>query len=162
MTPRGRIPNRILRAFNLFGYDQGRSSMTLKITLKSGEKMIVGGAVIANADHTACNLLVENNVSVLRQKDILGEKDIDSPCRRIYFTIQLMYIDEANRSVHQKIYMQLVRELVRAAPSTIGLVDAMNEEILAGRFYRALKLGRRLIQYEREAIRRVQQSTASL
>ena len=61
--------------------------MPLKITLKPHERMIVGGAVITNGN-TRCDLLIENKVSILRQKDIMSEKDADSPCRKIYFTIQ--------------------------------------------------------------------------
>ena len=70
--------------------------MALKITLKPNERMIIGGAVLANGNSKECNLLIENNVPILREKDILSEKDADKLCSQIYFTIQLMYIDEKN------------------------------------------------------------------
>jgi flagellar protein FlbT len=72
--------------------------MALKISLKSGERMILGGAVVTNGSSGSCDLIVENKVPILRQKDILTEAKADSPCRRIYLTVQLMYIDEANLS----------------------------------------------------------------
>ena len=62
--------------------------MALKITLKPHEKMILGGAVIANGNSTGCHLIIENKVPILREKDILSEKDADSPCRRLYFIVQ--------------------------------------------------------------------------
>ena len=74
--------------------------MTLKITLKPREKMIIGGAVLINGNPKNTDLIIENTVPVLRQKDILSEKDATSPCSRIYFVIQLMYIDEANLLTH--------------------------------------------------------------
>ena len=130
--------------------------MTLKITLKPQEKMILGGVVIANGNNAGCELIIENKVPILREKDILSEKDADTPCRQLYFIIQLMYIDEENSEIHQKNYWRLVKEIVKAAPSTVGLIDQINEEIVSGRCYQALKLVQKLIEYEQEAISRVQ------
>jgi flagellar protein FlbT len=78
-------------------------TMALKITLKPNEKMIIGGAVVTNGNIKNTDLIIENNVPVLRQKNILSQKDATSPCSRIYFTIQLMYIDEENIAAHQDI-----------------------------------------------------------
>ncbi len=130
--------------------------MTLKITLKPQEKMILGGAVIANGNNAGCQLIIENKVPILREKDILSENDADTPCRQLYFIIQLIYIDEENLAIHQKNYWRLVKEIVKAAPSTVGLIDQINEEIVSGRCYQALKLAQKLIEYEQEAISRVQ------
>jgi flagellar protein FlbT len=129
--------------------------MTLKITLKPQEKMIIGGAVLINGNPKNTDLIIENTVPVLRQKDILSEKDATSPCSRIYFVIQLMYIDEANLLTHQNAYWKLVRELLDAAPSLTGFIDQINQHILSGRHYQALKLARELITYEQEVISRV-------
>ena len=125
--------------------------MPLKITLKPNERMIVGGAVITNGN-TRCDLLIENKVSILRQKDIMSEKDADSPCRKIYFTIQLMYIDEENLIEHHNTYWKLVQDIVKAAPSMLALIDQISEHILNNKYYQALKLARKLIDYEQEII----------
>ena len=117
--------------------------MALKITLKPQEKMILGGAVISNGNHAACQLIIENKVPLLREKDILREKDADSPCRSLYFIIQLMYIDTENSDIHQKNYWDLVHEIVKAAPSTTGLIDRINEDIVNNRYYQALKSARK-------------------
>jgi flagellar protein FlbT len=130
--------------------------MALKITLKPHEKMILGGAVITNGNNMGCHLIIENKVPILREKDILGEKDADTTCRQLYFIIQLMYIDEQNLVLHQKKYWKLVKELVKAAPSTVGRIDLISEEIVRGRYYQALKLAQKLIDYEQEVISRVQ------
>ena len=129
--------------------------MTLKITLKPRENMIIGGAVLINGNPKNTDLIIENTVPVLRQKDILSEKDATSPCSRIYFVIQLMYIDEANLLTHHNAYWKLVRELLDAAPSLTGFIDQINQHILSGRHYQALKLARELITYEQEVISRV-------
>jgi len=129
--------------------------MALKITLKPGERMIIGGAVLTNGSSASCDLVIENKTPILRQKDILTEEKANSPCRRIYYTIQLMYIDENNLAAYHKIYWDLVKDLVRAAPSTVVLIDSISEHILKRQYYQALKLSKRLIEYEQEAIARV-------
>jgi flagellar biosynthesis repressor protein FlbT len=129
--------------------------MALKITLKPHERMVIGGAVLTNANSASCDLVIENKTPILRQKDILSEETANSPCRRIYYAIQLMYIDEPNLASYHKAYWDLVRDLVRAAPSTVALVDSINEHILQRRYYQALKLTKRLIEYEQEAIQHV-------
>jgi flagellar protein FlbT len=136
--------------------------MALKITLKPNEKMIVGGAVVTNGNSKNTDLIIENNVPVLRQKDILSEKDATSPCRRIYFIIQLMYIDEENLIDHQTVYWKLVRELLDAVPRLAGHINQINENILGGNFYRALKLAGELIGYEQEVLKHVYASTDSI
>lgn len=128
--------------------------MSLKITLKSNERVIIGGAVIVNGPNRS-DLVVENNVPILRQKDILTEKEADSPCKRIYFVIQLMYMDEKKLTEYHKTYWELVKDVVKAAPSTLGLVDQISGHILSCKYYQALKVARKLIEYEEEVITHV-------
>ena len=130
--------------------------MALRISLKPNEKMILGGAVITNGSGFRCNLIIENKVPILREKDILSEGEADSLCRQLYFVIQLMYIDAENLDAHQKNYWKLVKDLVKAAPSSMNSIDQISEEIVSGKYYQALKLAQKLIDYEQEVIRRVQ------
>lgn len=135
--------------------------MALKINLKPHERLIIGGAVVQNGG-SRCDLLVENNVPILRDKDILREQDADTPCKRIYFTVQLMYVDEKNLVVHHNSYWKLVREVVSAAPSTLGMIDQISENILSSRYYQALKLTQKLIEYEQEVMNNARKSTGSI
>ena len=128
--------------------------MPLKITLKPQERIIIGGAVITNGN-TKCDLNIENKVPLLREKNILKEEDANSPARRIYFVIQLMYIDEENLAVHHKAYWDLVSDFIQAAPSAIPLIKEISEHIVSNKYYGALKLAGKLIDYEQEVISRV-------
>ena len=127
--------------------------MALKITLKPNEKMIIGGAVVTNGNTKNSDLIIENNVPVLREKDILNEKDATSHCSQIYFSIQLMYIDSENLTNHQQTYWKLVRELLKLIPRLTGHIDEINENILVGRYYQALKLAGELVNYEQEVLK---------
>jgi flagellar biosynthesis repressor protein FlbT len=135
--------------------------MALKITLKPHEKMIFGGAVVKNGD-SKCELIIENNVPILREKDILTEEKADSPCKRLYFIVQLMYVDEKNLVIHHNSYWNLVRELVSAAPSMVYFVDQLSEYILNNRYYQALKLAKKMVEYEREVLSNVLKPVGSL
>ncbi len=128
--------------------------MALKITLKPHERMIVGGAVVSNGDARS-SLIIENNVPILREQDILSEKKAITPCTRIYFVIQLMYVDEKNLAEHHTLYWRLVKDVVQAAPSTMPLIEQINELILSSKYYQALKKAKKLIEYEQEVVNRV-------
>jgi flagellar protein FlbT len=126
--------------------------MPLKLTLKPHERVILGGAVVTNGA-SSCHLLIENNVPILRQTDILSEAQANTPCRRIYFVIQLIYIDQAQSSELQPVYWELARDVLEAAPSMKNLISKISQFIIENKFYQALKTARKLIQYEEELIK---------
>jgi flagellar biosynthesis repressor protein FlbT len=128
--------------------------MALKISLKPGERMIIGGAVVKNGGSKA-ELFIENKVFLLREKDIMGEHDAQTVAQKIYFTIQLMYIDQDNLVDHHNTYWHYVAEMTKAAPSTIPIIDQISEKIVGNHYYQALKLSRNLIDHEKEIMSRV-------
>jgi flagellar biosynthesis repressor protein FlbT len=128
--------------------------MALKISLKPHERIVIGGAVVTNGP-AKTELFFENKVPILREKDIMPESAASSPARRIYFVVQLMYIDEASLAVHHQSYWRLVNEFIKAAPSSLPIIDHLNEQILKCQYYSALKTAKKLIDYEQEVISRV-------
>ena len=132
--------------------------MALKITLKPQEKMIISGAVIQNGKKHS-EFIVENNVAILREKDIMREEEANTYCSRIYFVIQLMYIDGKNLVEYHNTYWALVKDLVNAVPSTLTYIDKISEHLLKNEYYQALKSARKLIEYEGEVLKRVRNST---
>lgn len=131
--------------------------MALKLALKPHERIIIGGAVIRNGA-SSCHLLIENNVPILRQADILAEADANSPCRRIYFVIQLLYIDGDRNSELQPMYWELVSDVLSAAPSMKDYISQISQLIIKAKFYQALKIAKKLIQYEEELLHNVAKS----
>jgi flagellar protein FlbT len=120
--------------------------MSLKVELKPHERLIVGNCVITNSDQRT-RLFIDGKAPVLREKDILSAETADSPAKRIYFAVQLMYLDgDVDRLTRD--YFALVTDLVRAAPSTTPIVDEINNEILTGQLYKALRAAKKLIQHE--------------
>jgi len=132
--------------------------MALKITLKPYEKFILGRAVISNGDAKS-TFVVENDVPILRGKDIMTLTAADTPCKKIYFAIQLMYVDSKNLPEHHKTFWELVKDVAEAAPSRKQILQEISELILNERYYQALKLTKKLIEYEQEVINRVRTAT---
>tara|TARA_A100001391_G_scaffold186470_1_gene155651 strand:- start:5088 stop:5531 length:444 start_codon:yes stop_codon:yes gene_type:complete len=124
--------------------------MALKVELKPGEKLIVGSCVITNSDQRT-RLFIEGKAPILREKDILSAATADTPGKAIYLAIQIMYV-EGNVDKLTKSYFELINEMVRAAPSTLPYVDAINNEILTGDLYKALRAAKKLIEYEGELL----------
>jgi flagellar protein FlbT len=125
--------------------------MSLKLALKPNEKVIIGGAVITNGA-TGALLSIENNIPILREKDILTEEQADTYCKKIYLLIQLMYLGEVPNLELAKIYGDLVSELLLAVPSMKDLISSVTAYILEGKYYQALKQAQQLIQYEEELL----------
>lgn len=124
--------------------------MSLKVELKPGERLLVGNCIITNSDQRT-RLFIDGKAPILREKDILSLESADSPAKRIYFAVQLMYIGEDTETL-RKDYFSLINDIVRAAPSTTSLVDQINNEILTGTLYKALKVAKKLIQYEQDIL----------
>ncbi|MBX6426875.1 MAG: flagellar biosynthesis repressor FlbT [Variibacter sp.] len=122
--------------------------MALKVELKPRERILVGECVITNADQRA-RLLIEGSVPILREKDIMTPERADTPAKRVYLAVQLMYTAR-DPSVHHGTYFQLIGEILKAAPSSWPYIEAINNQILTGNLYKALKATQRLIAYEEE------------
>jgi flagellar protein FlbT len=122
----------------------------LKIELKPGERVMLGDCVITNHDQRT-RLLVEGSAPILREKDIMTESRADTPAKRIYLAVQLMYTSRNAASYHE-LYFKLVRDITQAAPSMWPLIESINNQILTGDLYKALREVKKLITYERELL----------
>ena len=124
--------------------------MSLKVELKPGEKLLIGNCVVTNSDQRT-RIFIDGKAPILREKDILTAETADSPAKRIYLAVQLMYIREDVEALRRD-YFQLINDIVKAAPSTVPIVDEIDNEILAGDLYKALKAAKKLIQYEQDLL----------
>lgn len=134
--------------------------MSLKVELKPGERIIIGESVITN-DNQRTRLFIDGSAPILREKDILTARTADTPAKRIYLCVQLMYLSK-NISKFQKEYFELVKDIIQAAPSTIPYVTSISNHILSDALYKALKEAKALIEHEKKLIHHVQSGGADL
>ena len=124
--------------------------MALRIELKPRERILIGDCVLTNSDQRT-RFLVDGRVPILREKNIMTAKRADTPAKRIYLAVQLMYLARDPRP-HHDTYFALLRDFVEAAPSAWPLVENINNQILSGDLYNALKSTRKLIKFEQELL----------
>ena len=122
--------------------------MALKVELKPGEKLLVGNCIITNSDQRT-RLFIDGRAPILREKDILTAETANTPAKRIYLAVQLMYIEE-DIGLTRDQYFTLINDFLEAVPSATEIVNQINNEILTGQLYKALKAAQRLIEYEQE------------
>jgi flagellar protein FlbT len=127
--------------------------MALKLSLKPGERFVLNGAVVQNGDRRGV-LLLQNKASVLREKDIMQAEEVNSPARRIYFPVMMMYLDEANASRYGDEFLRRLSEFMSVIGNPEVLKDcvAIGNHIMAREYYKALMLARKLIEYEDERL----------
>jgi flagellar biosynthesis repressor protein FlbT len=134
--------------------------MALKISLKPGEKFVVNGAVVTNGDRRS-SFVIQNKVSILRERDILTEAEANTPARRVYFPIMLSYLDADKASTYYQEFVLRMTELMGVIENPeIQLVcvqvslDMMNRD-----FYRALSGCRKLVEHEAKLLSGVLEGT---
>jgi flagellar protein FlbT len=124
--------------------------MALKVELKPGERILIGESVITNGDQRA-RFLIDGTAPILRERDIMTAERADTPAKRIYLAVQLMYIGGDPAQQHE-VYFALMQDIVKAAPSAWPYIADINNQILTGELYKALKSAKKMIEYEQELL----------
>ncbi len=130
--------------------------MPLKLSLRPGEKFVLNGAVVQNGDRRG-TLVLQNKASVLREKDIMQVEEVITPSRRIYFPIMMMYLDENSASDFHDEFILRLSEFMSVI-SNKDIIDTcinISKYVIAGEYYKALMLSRKLMTYEDERLRDV-------
>jgi len=127
--------------------------LPLKLSLKPGEKFVLNGAVVQNGDRRGV-LVLQNKASVLREKDIMQQEQANTPARRIYFPVMMMYLDESGA---ERYYDEFVRRMsefmgVIRNPSVLADCVDVSRYCMEREYYKALMMCRKLIEYEDERL----------
>ena len=135
---------------------QEAAAVALKVELKPNERIILGNIVLRNGPDRA-RFFIDGTAPILREKDILTPETADTPAKRIYLAVQLMYLAGESDSNHE-VYFSLVNDFLSAAPSALPLITEINNRILNGDHYKALKAARELVAYETRLLDHAQRS----
>jgi flagellar biosynthesis repressor protein FlbT len=120
--------------------------MPLRVELKPFERIIIGQSVITNSD-TRTSFLIDGEAPILREKDILTAETANTPVKRIYLCVQMMYL-ENDLANYQQLYLGFIKELIEAVPSFRDQIELVSNLILIGNLYKALRELRPLIKRE--------------
>ena len=127
--------------------------MPLKLSLKPGEKFVLNGAVLANGDKRT-SLVIQNKACVLREKDIMQPEDANTPARRIYFPIMMMYLDPDTADTYYSQFALRMTEFMDAIRNREALAVCLDisKDVMSGAYYKALVKCRNLFDFEQERL----------
>ena len=127
--------------------------MPLKLSLKPGEKFVLNGAVVQNGDRRTA-LILQNKASVLREKDIMQPHEANTPARRIYVPIMMMYLDPDASEQYYNDFALRMTEFMGAIQNRQALATCIeiSRDVMAGAYYKALIACRKLFDFERERL----------
>ena len=128
--------------------------MPLKINVKSGEKFVVNGAVMV-AGSKGASLVLQNEATILLGKDVMQEKEANTPSRRIYFSILVMYLDQENVKNYRDTFMTYIEDFMDATTFSEVRRTLLHivEDVNSGNYYRAMKTCKVLMNYEDEMLK---------
>ena len=84
----------------------------------------------------------------------MQQEDANTPARRIYFPVMMMYLDEPRAQTYYHEFAQRLTEFMGAISNPKVLVDCVDisKLCMSGEYYKALMLCRKLIEYEDERL----------
>ena len=134
--------------------------MPLKIELKPGERLLIGGAAIRNGPRRS-SFVIETMTNFLRGSDIISESEADTACKRLYLTLTVLYLAEPTVEA-EDLFVRQANALMEAAPSMAPYLRDIHDLLADGERYRALTRCRDLIQYEQSLTERLSAPAASM
>lgn len=124
----------------------------LRISLRDGEKVVVNGAVLKAVGRT--DLVVENQVSILRGREVMKPEEAITPARQLYFHTIMAYVDPAGIAEHQARIIDALEAVMDVLPTQeVGSASvSFAKHVAQSQFYKALGDCRQLMRLEDEAL----------
>lgn len=126
--------------------------MPLKIEIKTGDKIIINGAVLENNGPSA-KFLIHNKCSILREKEVMSEENSRTPASRVYFSLQCAYIFPHKKDEYLKLFHGYVKDYLEASPSSAEIIEKILEEVTQDRLYQGLRAAQDLLQHEEKILK---------
>lgn len=138
------------------------TAMPLKLSLKPGEKFVLNGAVMTNGDKRA-SLIIQNKACLLREKDIMQPSEANTPMRRVYLPIMMMYLDPDGHDQYYADFALRLTEFMGAIKDHDALAACLeiSRDVMNGSYYKALMACRKLFQFEQDRLNYVPQGLPS-
>ncbi|TWF53380.1 flagellar biosynthesis repressor FlbT [Neorhizobium alkalisoli] len=121
---------------------------TLRISLKSGERIFINGAVLRVDRKVALEFL--NDVTFLLENHVLQPEDATTPLRQLYFIAQMMLINPEGKEQSMTLFRKSVAMLLTCFQDEEVLAELKRVDgmVASGRAFDALKAIRGLYTIE--------------
>lgn len=134
--------------------------MTLRISLRDGEKVVINGAVIRVSGRT--DLAIESKVTILRGREIMSPAEASTPARALYFHTMMAYLDPERIEEHHRNVVGALQSVSRLLPceDARNSVSRFAQRAAGADYYRALGDCRALMRLEHDALAQATEEAA--
>ena len=115
--------------------------MTLRLTLKPGEAVLIGTTRLTVASKGPCTVILEGNAPVMRAAECIEEVEAVDPMSRFRYVLQEIYLRNDLQGL-QREYFTAASRLIAAQPEMLAVVERANEYLHEGALWEAVRLGR--------------------
>lgn len=126
--------------------------MTLRISLRDGEKVVINGAVVRASGRT--DLAIESKVTILRGREIMAPAEANTPARALYFHTMMAYLDPDRIEEHHRRIVDTLQSVKTLLPCEQGrfATGRFAQRAATADYYRALGDCRTLMRLEHDAL----------
>ena len=120
----------------------------MQITLRPDEKIYINGAVLRVDRKVSIELL--NDVAFLLEAHVMSVEAAVTPCRQLYFIVQMMLINPNDTAAAQALFCQNLKSMlgVYTAKNAVESLYRIGRLVDAGRYFDALKILRGLFAHD--------------
>ena len=111
--------------------------MPLRVELKSFERIVIGDVVLINSGSRS-SFLIDGDARLLREKDTITAETANTPAKRLYLCVQMMYL-KTDLPRYQASYPAMLKDLRDTDSGARATIDAVNDLVFGGALYKALK-----------------------
>ena len=122
------------------------TTVPLRVELKPFERIVIGETVLVNSG-TRTSFLIDGDAPILRERDTVTPENANTPAKRLYLCVQTMYLKN-DIPRYRTTYLGMMRDFRETSPGDRLAADAINEHVVAGALYKALKEIRKLMKRE--------------
>ena len=124
--------------------------MPLRIELAPNERVIIGGVSLRNGSRRS-EFVVETQTTILRERDIITQRDADTPAKRLYLTLETAYLSD-DKAPAEAVFMAQANAMMQTCPEIAPIIADVFACMLEGDYYRALKRAKPLIGSEADSL----------
>jgi flagellar biosynthesis regulator FlbT len=121
--------------------------MTLRIELKPFEELFISRSVIRNGPDRV-SFAVSGTSPLLRGKDYIPASAVDTICKRLQHTVQMLYLEERDVQEALPTIEQMAHAVCMQVPKLTPQATSVVDQIRAGSLFKALKTSRVLVEME--------------
>ena len=124
---------------------------SVRMPVRTGDKFVVNGAVVTLGEG---DIEIQNHEVILLGRDVMLPEDANSPAKRIYYWLMLMYLDAPGQEIYRLHLLDDMNDLLNTTSlldvtKALGLIHQLVQRNDLGR---AMESAKALIAFEADLL----------